>query len=279
MSLFNEHIVTNNIEEYDKNFFVQKCGITFPDADYSISHDNTNRSVYIEFVTDGTGFIDIDEKVFTLTKGYTFIIPSHLTHSCYSDKKNPFTKKWICLSGELVDSIISTYFDVNKPIIRFINIERYLDKITSLMHKDSLSHSDNISINTIVFELILVIKECNEIENYKSFEFDNSIASQIEAYILSKVQDKFSLTSLCKHFSLTESQAIRLFKNRFGKTPYRYYTDARIEISKNLLRNTTLTIDDIASKLYFNDRNHYTKLFVKYVGISPAKYRKNPNIE
>ena len=48
----------------------------------------------------------------------------------------------------------------------------------------------------------------------------------------------------------------------------------RIEISKNLLLQTTTTISSIAEEIGFYDLSHFSRVFIAKVGISPTEYRK-----
>ena len=42
-----------------------------------------------------------------------------------------------------------------------------------------------------------------------------------------------------------------------------------------MLTETNLTVDDIASRLNFTDRNHFSKTFLKKTGKTPSAYRKS----
>ena len=41
----------------------------------------------------------------------------------------------------------------------------------------------------------------------------------------------------------------------------------------NLLETTELRISDISEEVGFSDANYFTRIFKKYAGLSPAKYR------
>jgi AraC family transcriptional regulator len=48
----------------------------------------------------------------------------------------------------------------------------------------------------------------------------------------------------------------------------------RIEHAKNLLRNTTEPVVDIALACGFSSQSHLSNWFVRMIGVSPAVYRK-----
>lgn len=72
--------------------------------------------------------------------------------------------------------------------------------------------------------------------------------------------------------------ANRVFKSAYSMTPYHYYQNMRIEIAKTLLKNSPeMTIEDIAQRLNYTDRNYFSLHFKKETGYSPAYYRKHSN--
>jgi two-component system response regulator YesN len=48
-----------------------------------------------------------------------------------------------------------------------------------------------------------------------------------------------------------------------------------MEEAKKLLKDTSLSIVAIASQVGYEDASYFSKVFKRYVGISPAQYRKN----
>jgi transcriptional regulator GlxA family with amidase domain len=61
----------------------------------------------------------------------------------------------------------------------------------------------------------------------------------------------------------------------YKRQPYDYYLSKKIELATAMLRDSNLSIDAIAERLNFADRNHFTKLYSKKTGVSPARYRKS----
>ena len=49
---------------------------------------------------------------------------------------------------------------------------------------------------------------------------------------------------------------------------------ARISYAKELLKNTTLTVSEIAERGNFVDISTFTKFFKRYAGVPPTEYRK-----
>lgn len=74
---------------------------------------------------------------------------------------------------------------------------------------------------------------------------------------------------------ILQNHIIRIFKEKYGVTPYKYYTDKKMRTAKLYLRNTDLTVDEISRRLGFTDPHYFSAYFKSASGISPLSYRKN----
>ena len=114
-----------------------------------------------------------------------------------------------------------------------------------------------------------------------SFDFiqvdhSNTIYRVME-YIKSNFSRKITLEQVAACACLSSSHISGLFKKETGITLSAYITHVRIEKSKVLLRQPELTIAEVASMCGFEDQSYFTRVFKSQVGISPKKYRSNPN--
>ena len=74
--------------------------------------------------------------------------------------------------------------------------------------------------------------------------------------------------------SRSESQTIRIFKRAYGVTPYAYLLEKKLDLAGQLLRDTNLSVREIAEKLSFADEYYFSNVFKKKTGVSPSVYRR-----
>ena len=73
---------------------------------------------------------------------------------------------------------------------------------------------------------------------------------------------------------MSVSTLIRSFREAVGETPGRHLAKLRITEATGLLRNTGLSVTDVAAKAGFADSNYFAKVFSRETGLSPSGFRK-----
>ena len=65
-----------------------------------------------------------------------------------------------------------------------------------------------------------------------------------------------------------------VFKKDTGMTFLEYVSKVRMDMAKQLLKETSCTVADICEKVGYSDVRYFTKTFTKYSGLKPNEYRK-----
>jgi len=89
-----------------------------------------------------------------------------------------------------------------------------------------------------------------------------------------------SLSNLANAAGLGERQLNRLFHKRLGTSAMKFYRILRLNKGKDLLRNSTLNITEIALSLGFSSSAHFTTSFSSFFDLTPTEFRKStPRID
>ena len=83
-----------------------------------------------------------------------------------------------------------------------------------------------------------------------------------------------SLERLAAEVEISPLYLPRAFKAAFGQPPHQYILSRRIERAKELLRDTSTPIADVALAVGFSSQSHLSNWFLRTVGVSPASYRR-----
>lgn len=270
----NEYIISIPPSQSD-SFAVSISGITYENPGYRISR--SNMPIYVvEYVISGTGYIELNNQIYTASAGDMYIIPPNSKHTYYSDSVSPWRKIWFNSSGILLNELLRIYSLDKKILYKNADGYKYLKKILSICENKTLS-GDEISkqCSIILFELILFLHEHESLSDKEN----PTEAELLKSYIDMNIDKAISIAELSGHIFRSESQTMRIFKNAYNQTPYDYLLSQKILRSNLFLLNTGMPIKEIAQRLGFCDEHYFSTLYKKKTGITPSEYRKKHTLE
>ena len=253
---------------FDKNeaMIVHLAGISYCDEHYRIFRPNSSVACF-EYVISGSGTI-VKDKLLHPQEGDTYFLLEGYDHEYYSSQESPWTKIWINASGPLITSLINTYSLYNQNVFH-CNTERYFKEIHKLLISTQYTSKEIAAKISIIFHKLIQAIAAN---NDTSVDL-SADAVIIKNYIDKNIYKQITIEDLSKIVYKTNEHIIRIFKKAYGITPYKYYIDNKIKIAKNMLRDTDLSVKEIAFTLNFCDEHYFTNLFKSKTGKSPKEYR------
>ena len=103
----------------------------------------------------------------------------------------------------------------------------------------------------------------------------NRMIDSVIADIRNSYTDDISLTALAAKYNLSTGRLSTLIKESLSMTFSDYIVSLRMQKARELLRDESKSIEQIAELVVYNDYFYFTKVFKKSQGISPSKYRKS----
>lgn len=97
--------------------------------------------------------------------------------------------------------------------------------------------------------------------------------AQVLDYIHKHLCEALPIKILCKVGCMSRANLFRKFKKEVGLTPIEFINRERIRRAAEMLLQTPLTIVDIGYQVGFNSIGYFIRLFKKYMGVTPNRYR------
>ncbi|MFF2885438.1 helix-turn-helix domain-containing protein [Paenibacillus sp. NPDC057967] len=94
-------------------------------------------------------------------------------------------------------------------------------------------------------------------------------------FIAEHYREELTVEELSGIAGLSRYHFSRLFKELTGRTVTEYVTAARLDKADYLLRNTPLTVSEVAAASGFNDIYYFSRTFKKHKKVSPSKIRED----
>ena len=82
-----------------------------------------------------------------------------------------------------------------------------------------------------------------------------------------------SLPAFARRAGLSERHASRLFQLELGKTFREHLAELRLERAKQLLRDTGMTVIEVAGETGWSSLAHFNSVFRRRVGATPSQFR------
>lgn len=89
----------------------------------------------------------------------------------------------------------------------------------------------------------------------------------------SKYLEKIDYAEVADNVGMSLRHLERLFRGELGKTPRELVIEWRIDEARVLIRDTNMSIAQIAFSVGFSSQSHFSTVFRAQVGCSPAAYR------
>lgn len=241
--------------------------------------DNQNRPNYngfiIQYTLHGQGIYEFEGKRYLLgqTHGFFTKIPEESKYYLPIEigKENQWEFLYLHISGDAVDPFYRIFQKEYGPVFSL--------PLKSSTIQSYLAFQDNLrkgylpkKYETGEFTHRFLCSLLRELENQKNHRYSNYVDRAI--ILMEKEYNTLqSIEALAEQFSISSEHLSRIFKTETGISPLRYLTNVRIQHSLYFLLNTNLPIQEIALNCGFSCGNYFSKVFRKYLGVSPEDYR------
>ncbi len=95
----------------------------------------------------------------------------------------------------------------------------------------------------------------------------------VRDYIAAHLDQAITLDDLAATVALSRFHFARRFRQSTGITAHEFVLRQRVQQAKAMLDRTGTALPDIAARCGFADQSHMTRVFNKYVGTTPGRYR------
>ena len=226
------------------------------------------------FVIKGAGLFDINSKEIELSAGDAFLSRPHEAKLFKPSGEETCEYYWFCFRGRIVAEMLSTlkltsrdkYFIGHDNEFNF-----YMDKIIDEYAKEE-NASEVIAASLTIAMLGQFSRLAVSLLPQDQIKGHHKIAPAISS-INSDCTSKMGVDDYAKMCNLSTSYFTHLFTKLTGFSPMEYKQLQRINIAKNLLSTTNLSIKEISNVVGFKDPLYFGRCFKQATGHTPSGYR------
>ena len=279
---------------YFKHGFCGNWGMGVSSGDFAQFH----------FVSGGNCVLEINKKVFELTKGDLVIFPRGHPHrikanqnaTCQSGQsvvmgimngKDPFQEM-----GDVTSNLICGHYELDRSVSHFVLldlpefiiikndeygrfdlIDNVLNHIIDEISNEQIGHKTIINrFAEILFVSILRHYYLNQTNSKINLFNDEAIYKSVN-YIHNNLGSNLKIENLSRYSGLSRTLFIERFKNSVGKTPLAYIKDWRMTKAKQLLKYSSFSLSEICAQVGYSSSSAFTRVFKNSFEISPKRFR------
>jgi AraC-like DNA-binding protein/mannose-6-phosphate isomerase-like protein (cupin superfamily) len=246
---------------------------------------------HIEFLyfVSGKAAIECNSVEFIVQSGELIVMNSNDLHAGVSLSDDLFYYA-IILDPSLVQShamdAVETKFitPITENLILFNNrIENdtsIKNCILSIVHElDNLELGYELSIKSHLFAILTLllrgyVAQILSFNDYKARMINLERLTPILEYIETNFHQELTVELLAGKAGLSRFHFSRLFKDLTGKSVTNYINSVRIRRAEYLLRNTPMTISEVALSVGYRDIYYFSRIFKKYKDVPPSQMQR-----
>jgi AraC-like DNA-binding protein len=242
-------------------------------------------------VLSGSASHMVDDEKFQISKGDVFVIGNNTAHG-YQDTDN-FR---ICNIMFRLDSLFPGNYDITRsagfhalfllePYVskeykfssRLKLLQKDFDKVckmVDMMHSEYQNKSEGwrTFLQSSFMTLVVILSRSYDFKD-DFYRMDIINIAKAISHIENHYNEDISIQMLADLSHYSERHFIRVFRDTYHTTPMNYIISLRIRKACLQLKDSSLSISDIALRCGFNNSNYFSRIFKQQIGITPTRYR------
>lgn len=105
------------------------------------------------------------------------------------------------------------------------------------------------------------------------------LAERARSLIDSLLRQQVSAADLAERLGVEPRRLLRVFRERFGRTPIAYLREARLQRAQELLLTTSLGVAQIAAEVGFRYPSYFGRAFQEEYGMTPLEFRRTHRLQ
>ena len=224
-------------------------------------HPEITVSTYeIIFVTSGTVFIEEDGEKYEIKTNESIILDPNKMHRGYKISDPPTSFYWMHFNTN-VEPPYKTYrgneyYDIKSLLKKLIHTSRTPGY--SVQSADALSY--------LIYCEFMYQKSADLTSN-------RTLLKEITEYIRLNLKSNITIAEISAHLGYNADYLGKIFKQHFDIGLKKYIISEKINLAKDLLLTTNMSVKEISNTINFESYNAFLKFFIYHEGCSPKKFR------
>lgn len=283
------------IKNYDLTEFDQHRDFPFHIDDAVLTEDfemHTHSFIELVIILSGSGTHVVDGREFELKPGDVFVVSGYLSHgfknTCNLHLYNimfdmrifqPSLSEFKKLAGFQSLFIFEPYYrkkhEFNSRLVLDADGLVYVEAMIRIILKEFEKNRVDSGIILKMYFLSLVAYLSRKYTGKRnSYTQDVYFLAEAVSYMENNYTFPIKVKEIANRAHLSERHFSRVFTQNYHMPPMEYVLKLRLQHAQKLLKNSSLSVSQIAGQGGFYDTSALSRTFKAKFGLSPSEYRR-----
>lgn len=232
---------------------------------YSVQRDSMSSSILFRILEGSINF-GYRGKTITATKNQVIILSGQYPQHYWTPKGVQLD--WFHLGGHSVPAYIEQIYQLNGAVFDeglSLCVHPYIDEIMSMLKKGSNDeHLTSIALHRLLGQLA---RTPDVYKNYPSIK-------KACDYLQANYKNPIHVETLADMCLMSKYHFSRIFKSITGESPHQYLLSVRLKAAKEMLANTSTSVEAVSNACGFGSTSHFIQHFKRSTSMTPHVFRK-----
>lgn len=226
----------------------------------------------LHYCVAGEGYFSTEEMAKEhITAGDLFLIPAFTKNMYFPKKENPWSYRWVGISGSCAEDFLASGGLDNETCIINSSIDT---KLHELFEDIYLSFKNNRNFLAMSHLYLLFDYLAERAKKGHRLTQGEQVYQNILNYINNHYTQNITIEEVAQVHNIDRTYLFKLFKKYQQLSPSAYLQELRFKKACSLLRKSSLNITEISFEVGFSSASYFSKFFLNQMGVTPMQYRK-----
>jgi AraC-like DNA-binding protein len=235
---------------------------------------NDGPLLLFQYTIEGEGILEWQNRKERIGPGHAFLVEIPGEHQYYYEgEQGPWEFCFLLFRPNLIHPLweqAKTVFGATPELPSASLPVRLLRDI--FMEARSGRITDAYLASSYVYQFVTELCRFAASGNRRQEGWPDKIKMAV-AFIEAHYGSMVSLDELAEHLKLSKYHLLRTFTAMVGLTPNDYLNRVRIEHAMELLRQSEMSIEEIARRIGYSSGSYFIKVFKGLTGLTPGAFR------
>jgi len=263
----------NNACHTERDIIVNCCGLENLDKPFETVRHKGRKDFFVLYLASGILEVLTDEGMKIIIPGQMITYFPHTPCVYNNERKESVKYYWAHFTGAKAQELVEKCGLMDRGIIDIRDLEIITEEFRNLFQEFSKRDEYFAFLSASLLTAILVKTDRSRLEIKKANtkrNLQHAISYIHTAYRNENISVEY-LASL-EHLSPNRFRAI--FKENMGLSPKEYILTNKMNLAKQLLYQTDLSIKEISVEIGYDDQLYFSRIFRKRTGYTPSEYKR-----